>query len=89
VIDMQLKTDLRGAGGETWLAGALETTYTTWRDANQSVQHAYRGWIAAPRDERRLAYEIYVAALDWEEHAARAYQDLVEEGARARAAGAT
>ena len=83
---MQLKTLFRGTDGDAWLASAQEATYTTWRNASDVAADRYRAWTAAPLSERRLAYEAYVAALDWEEHAARAYQDLVEEGSRAAGA---
>jgi hypothetical protein len=78
-IDMQLKTFFRNTTTEAELASAQETSYASWREASEAVAEAYRSWAAAPRDERWLAHAAYLAALEREEHAARAYQELVEQ----------
>jgi hypothetical protein len=78
VIEMTLKTLFRSQASEVDLAGAQEETYATWREASDGVEDAYRTWADAPRRERSLAHAAYVLALDREEDAARAYQDLVE-----------
>jgi hypothetical protein len=39
---------------------------------------AYQRWGQADRGERRIAYAVYLAALDREGHAARAYADQTE-----------
>lgn len=60
----------------------LMDTYTVWRDESRAVTTAYHCWNAACGDERAPAYRRYVAALDREENAARAYQRLLERGRR-------
>jgi hypothetical protein len=76
---MQLKTLFRGQASEAELATAQEASYANWRDASDGVAEAYRSWAAAPRGERWLADAAYLGALEREEHAALAYQRLVEQ----------
>ena len=76
---MQLKTFFRNTASEAELASAPEASYVSWREASNGVTEAYRSWIAAPRGERFLAHAAYLAALEREEDAARAYQRLVEQ----------
>ena len=76
---MQLKTLFRTPASEAELASAQEASYASWREASDGVAGAYRSWAAAPRDERWLAHAAYLAALEREEHAAFAYQRLVEK----------
>ena len=75
---MQLKTFFRNAPTEVDLVDAPEASYATWRQASDGVAEAYRSWAAAPRGERWLAHAAYLAAVDHEEQAARAYQRRVE-----------
>jgi hypothetical protein len=65
------------------LGDALLDLYVTWREESGSVAQSYQSWISAGRDQERLAYSAYVAALDREEHAAAAYQRLVEQASDA------
>jgi hypothetical protein len=76
---MQLKTFFRTTTSEAGLARAPGASYARWREASDGVAEAYRSWIAAPRGERFLAHAAYLAALEREEDAARAYQRLVEQ----------
>jgi hypothetical protein len=76
---MQLKTLFRNTTTEAELASAQEASYANWRETSDGVAEAYRSWAAAPHDERWLAHAAYLAALEREEHAARAYQRLVEQ----------
>lgn len=76
---MQLKTLFRSSVRDEDLAGAREATYANWRQASDGVADAYRGWAIAPCGERFLAHAAYLAALEREEHAAWAYQELVEQ----------
>ena len=76
---MQLKTLFRKTTTQAGLAGPDETSYARWRAASRGVAEAYRSWAAAPRAERWVAHAAYLAALDREEHAARAYQRCVEQ----------
>lgn len=64
------------------LGDALVDLYVTWREESGSVAASYQSWISAGRDEDQLAYAAYIAALDREEHAACAYQRLVEQASK-------
>jgi hypothetical protein len=52
---------------------ALLEVYVSWREECNAVHQAYQWWAGSDRGQRGLAYAGYVAALDREEHAARAY----------------
>jgi hypothetical protein len=56
--------------------------YVSWREACGAVWRAYERWIGSDRGERALAYGAYLAALDGEECAARAYAHHTERVAR-------
>lgn len=75
---MQLKTLFSNPASEAKRASAEEMSYAGWREARDGVAEAYRSWVAARRDEEWLAHAAYLAALECEEHAARAYQRHVE-----------
>ena len=76
---MQLKTLFRSPVSEAAFASAQDAGYAHWREASEGVAEAYQSWAAARRGERWLAHAAYLAALEREEHAARAYQELVEQ----------
>ncbi len=57
---------------------ALLERYVAWRDECETVWQAYQRWVDAERHERWLAHAGYLAALDREESAARAYADHIE-----------
>jgi hypothetical protein len=84
---MQLKTLFRSPVNEAELGSAQEASYASWREASDGVAEAYRSWRAAPRDVRFMAHAAYLSALEHEEHAARAYQELVERPSDAVGAG--
>jgi hypothetical protein len=65
-----------------WSIDALLEVYVCWREECHAVRKAYEGWVEAGRDQRRLAYAGYIAALDREEHAARAYAAQIERVSR-------
>jgi hypothetical protein len=67
--------------GRRAIDGLLEV-YVSWREECGSVREAYQSWADSDRGQRRLAYAGYIAALDREEHAARAYADQVERVSR-------
>lgn len=71
---MRLKALFRGTPTEA----ELVTAQTAWRRASIAATEAYRSWGTSARDERWLAYAAYQAALEQEEYAAAAYQQLVE-----------
>jgi hypothetical protein len=75
---MQLKSLFRSPPSEADLASDQEARYASWREASDEVAEAYRSWVAAPRRVRFLAHAAYLAALECEERAAYAYQELVE-----------
>jgi hypothetical protein len=56
----------------------LVERYISWCDESYAVRTAYQQWSNSGRGERRLAYAGYVAALDREEQAARAYAGHVD-----------
>jgi hypothetical protein len=56
--------------------------YVSWREECETVGLAYRQWASAENAEHRLAYAAYIAALDREEHAARAYADQIQVAER-------
>jgi hypothetical protein len=49
-------------------------SWISWREASESVESAYRYWATCEREHRAFAFDLYVAALDCEEHAARIHQ---------------
>jgi hypothetical protein len=52
--------------------------YVAWREECLSVHGAYQRWSDAECGDRSLAYMIYLAALEREEHAARIYSAQLE-----------
>lgn len=75
---MNLKKSFRSAASQAPLLGAVMDGYVTWREESIAVAASYERWRCAARDERALAFDSYLAALDREEDAAAAYRDLVE-----------
>lgn len=75
---MQLTALFRNLPSDPERAHESDAWYACWRRQTEAVAESYRSWRRAPRDERRLAYADYVAALDREEHAACAYRRVVE-----------
>lgn len=58
---------------------AVMDRYVAWRAECVAVAEAYQSWRCAAREQRGPTFDTYVAALDREEHAACAYQRLVQE----------
>jgi hypothetical protein len=56
---------------------ALIESYLSWCEQCAAVQSAYERWNSGG-EERGLAFAIYRAELEFEEHAARAYRQLAE-----------
>jgi hypothetical protein len=63
---------------DPWTIDALLERYVHWREQCIEVRETYRRWLDCARGRRGLAYAAYLAALDREEQAARAYADRVE-----------
>jgi hypothetical protein len=61
-----------------WAIDELLQCYVSWREECHGVRLAYRRWVDSTRDEGRLAYAGYVAALDREERAADAYAEHMD-----------
>ena len=57
--------------------------YVGWRDACAAVAVSYENWKCSDRRDKKLAFSVYVAALDREEQAATAYERAVAEVAKA------
>jgi hypothetical protein len=63
---------------DPWTIDALLERYVHWREQCIAVRESYRRWLDCTRDRRGLAYAGYLAALDREEQAARAYADQLQ-----------
>ena len=57
--------------------------YVSWREACAAVAASYENWECSERRDKKLAFGVYVAALDREEQAAAAYQRAVVQVATA------
>lgn len=72
------------AGGRRrQIVDELLDDYVSWREACAAVATAYENWKCAERQDKKLAFSVYVAALDREEQAAAAYQRAVAQVATA------
>jgi hypothetical protein len=56
----------------------MTEAYLSWREECVALADAFTAWRAAPRRERRRAWNLYAAALDLEEQAAIVYRDCTE-----------
>jgi hypothetical protein len=68
---------LRGMERRQYLDDMVDD-YVSWREACAMVSAAYVHWSRAGRDDQKLAFSEYAAALNCEEEAATAYQRAVE-----------
>jgi hypothetical protein len=59
------------------LVHELVEAYVDWREACARVDDAYRSWTNETAPRERVAFALYIAALDAEEHAAKVYAELV------------
>jgi hypothetical protein len=57
--------------------------YVSWREACAAVAVSYEKWTCSDRPDKKLAFSVYVAALDREEQAATVYQLAVAQVATA------
>jgi hypothetical protein len=53
----------------------LRDSEVSWREASEDVRAAYRWWRECALRDRALAFELYRAALDHEQRAARIQSD--------------
>jgi hypothetical protein len=65
------------------LVDEMMDDYVSWRDACAAVAVSYENWERSERRDKKLAFGVYVAALDREEQAATAYQRAVAQVATA------
>jgi hypothetical protein len=71
------------ARSERRLVGRMIDAYVDWQEACLRVGDRYRSWTqAAGPGDATLGYWRYLAALDHEEHAARAYSERVSQAAQ-------
>jgi hypothetical protein len=76
--------DLASAGGtRRQYVDEMMDDYVSWRDACAAVAVSYENWKCSDRPDKKLAFSVYVAALDREEQAATAYQRAVAQVATA------
>lgn len=58
---------------------ALLDGYVTWRERSAAVGASYQRWTSSGPEERELAFQAYLAALDREEESAAVYQRLIDQ----------
>jgi hypothetical protein len=56
----------------------LRDSEVSWREASEDVRAAYRWWRECPVRDRALAFELYRATLDHEQHAASIHSDSAQ-----------
>jgi hypothetical protein len=59
------------------LVDELVEVYVDWRETCARVDDADRSWANEPARGDRVAFALYIAALDAEEQAAKVYAELV------------
>jgi hypothetical protein len=64
------------------LVDKLVESYVDWREASARVNDAYRFYVRETGSAGRVAFGLYMAALDAEEHAAEIYAGLVRRAER-------
>lgn len=57
---------------------AVVLAYVEWREESAAVWEAYDRWASAPTEDQLTASAAYGAALDREEAAAEAYEELID-----------
>jgi hypothetical protein len=68
---------LRQANNSQAVVDELLDSYLSWREECAALELAYERWIRAAEADRALAFAVYSAQLDLEEHAARCYEDKI------------
>jgi hypothetical protein len=64
-------------GGVTPLVDETIERYVDWKEECGAVNATYECWSTAPREERTISFATYIAALDREECAAKAYASAI------------
>jgi hypothetical protein len=71
-----------GDGPASAVADAFLDSWVSWREASEDVRTAYRCWSECAIRHRDLAFAVYRAALDREEHTASIHSYWAERAAR-------
>lgn len=91
---MKARPDTRGTrdrssafagGGHSEIVDEMIDDYVSWREACDAVAVSYENWRCSDRRDAKLAFSVYVAALDREEQAAAAYRRALAQVATALA----
>ena len=53
-------------------------SYISWHEHSRAVNESYRRWANSTPDNRSIAYDEYLTALDGEERAAHGYAHTLE-----------
>jgi hypothetical protein len=53
-------------------------SYVRWREASEDARSAHEHWRTCEPHRRRVAFECYRAALDWEDYAACIHRHWTE-----------
>jgi hypothetical protein len=61
------------------LIDKLVAAYVDWREACARVNDAYRFWASEPGRSDRVAFGLYMAALDAEQQAAEVYARVIRD----------
>jgi hypothetical protein len=64
------------------LIDKLVAAYVDWREACARVNDAYRFWASEPGPSDRVAFGLYVAALDAEQQAAEVYARVIRDAGK-------
>ena len=64
------------------LIDKLVAAYVDWREACSRVNDAYRFWASEPCPIDRVAFGLYVAALDAEQQAAEVYARVIRDAGK-------
>jgi hypothetical protein len=72
-------------GGRREIVDEMIDDYVSWHEACAAVAVSYENWRCSDPADEKLAFRVYVAALDREEQAAAAYQRAVAQVATALA----
>ena len=74
--DARRSPDFRAPWGRE-IVDEMIDDYVTWREACAAVAGSYENWRCSDPPDEKLAFGVYVAALDREERAAAASQRAV------------
>jgi len=79
------RSSARAGGERSEIVDEMIDDYVSWREACGAVAVSYETWRCSDRPDEKLAFSVYVAALDREEQAAAAYHRALAQVAAALA----